>query len=269
MKIRVIDFNLQYTIESGQFFGYKKQKTSIYSFALDKQLITIRQSKDNLFIDSNIPDLLSKINDFFDLNNNISELYKIFEKDLNLTRLLKLKGLRIIKQNPWDAIGSFIISSNNNIKRIQQIWHSLAEHLGENKILFPTPEKLTKAGETYLRRLGLGFRAEYLKKTSEIIYKNPGIIDQINNANYESAKEILMEFPGVGPKIADCVLLFGFQKYESFPIDIWISRIMSKLYFNDQKISNDEILSFAKNNWGMWAGYVQQYLYHGARIGLL
>ena len=181
----------------------------------------------------------------------------------------KLKGLRLIRQDPWEALACFIISSNNNVKRIQGIWKNLSERFSHDKKSFPTPHEVACRHERTLREAGLGYRAPFLLRSAQFISANPQTMDAIRAAEYTEALKRVISFPGIGPKVADCVLLYGFQKYEAFPVDVWILRVMRKLYFRGRSIPEARIRRFGQKRWGNLAGYVQQYLFHSARLKIL
>ena len=133
---------------------------------------------------------------------------------------------------------------------------------------FPRACSIAQSDERTLRNLGLGYRAPFLLHTARILARGRELLDEIRKADYREAKARLLKFPGVGEKVADCVLLFGFQKYEAFPVDTWIYRVVKKLYFRNRKVSEEKVQEFGCRRWGKYAGYAQQYLYHGAKEGL-
>ncbi len=180
----------------------------------------------------------------------------------------KLKGLRLIRQDSWEALACFIISSNNNVKRIQGIWKNLSG-FSRDKKSFPAAHEIACLHERSLREAGLGYRAPFLLHTAQFISTNPQTLDAIRGAEYTEALKRVIAFPGIGPKVADCVLLYGFQKYEAFPVDVWILRVMRKLYFRGRSIPEDRIRRFGQKRWGKLAGYVQQYLFHSARLKVI
>lgn len=271
MKILVSasDFNLEATLDSGQVFGFQKITAGTFQGIIAGRSAQIAQAKDRLWVSSKTNISERAVRKFFDLDRDLKPLYKLLEQDAPLKACQKFKGLRIIQQDPWEALAGFIISSNNNIKRIQKIWKSLSLHFCGSDALFPKPQKIAKGSEQLLRDLGLGYRAPFLLKTAKDVFRYPERFDWIQKADYEKSKELILKYSGVGPKVADCVLLFGFQKYEAFPVDTWITKAMRKLYFRGRKVSEDKAASFARKRWGPWAGYVQQYLFHTARIGHL
>ena len=133
---------------------------------------------------------------------------------------------------------------------------------------FPSALKIARSHENILRELGLGYRAPFLSRTATFLSNNPDYLETIRHSEYERAKERVLAFPGIGPKVADCVLLYGFHKLEAFPVDVWIARVIRQLYFRKRKISEDKVRRFGMKRWGGHAGYVQQYLFHSARMGV-
>ena len=287
MKIQVHDFNLEATLDSAQVFGFTKSEAGIYEGVLEGVPVKVWQEKEWLHLSlraerSNLPmaswrsprrpeGLLAKtVSQYFDLDRDMDPVYEILSTDERLLKPFQtFRGLRIIRQNGWEALAGFIISANNNFKRIQGIWRNLSRSLSHDEYNFPLPEQIASSSEAKLRELGLGYRAPYLFQTAKFVAANPEVLDRIRSAGYKEAKERVMAFPGVGEKVADCVLLYGFQKYESFPVDVWIHRIVRKLYFRNRKMSERKIAEFGRKRWGHQAGFVQQFLFHGARSGIL
>lgn len=262
MEIEVREFNLSATLESGQVFGFTKIGEKRYRGILLNAEVELEESSNRVRVECfNRRISAEKLKDYFDLERDLRPVYGTLKTDRIFCE--EIRGLRIIRQNPWEALASFIISSNNNIKRIQLIWNNLCRLTG----CFPNPNETAELSELKLRELGLGYRAPYLLKTARRIASEPTFLPRIYELDYMEAKEKLMELDGVGRKVADCVLLFGFQKYEAFPVDVWIARIMRKIYFNERNVSELKIAEFARKRWGNLAGYVQQYLFHFARTG--
>ena len=270
MKITADDFDLKNTLDSGQFFGFNPLSGSMFEMNVGEYAFRIRQTKNVLYLQGvEGEEVRKKLGEFFDLSRDLSGLYALLNADQKLKPLLRLRGLRILKQDPWEAIASFIISSNNNIKRIQHLWKQLADSIGKKKGVFPSCDEVSRSSPNFLRKLGLGYRAEYLHETARQIAENPSLLESAGKLSYPEAREIFMKFPGIGPKVADCILLFGYQFFESFPVDVWIEKIMRDLYFRDSDIPSGQLGDEARKKWGKWAGYVQQYLFHGSRKGIL
>lgn len=268
MQIKAEDFNLEATLDSGQVFGFKKDAEGVYEGVIAGHPARLWQIHDQLNVQSAIPE--EALINYFDLQRNLAPVYELMRQDEKLAAAAEnLRGLRLIRQNSWEALACFIISSNNNVKRIRHIWNNLSSRLSENKNTFPSVANIAKCHERTLRELGLGYRAPFLSRTARLVSKNETTLDAIRQAEYEEARERVIQFPGVGPKVADCVLLYGFQKHEAFPVDVWILRVMRKLYFRNRKVSEEKVRQFGMKRWGKNAGYIQQYLFHGARTGIL
>ncbi len=260
-------------MESGQVFGFSKSE-GLYQGSFGGIFMKLWQKGKRLFFESAgkpfPPGIEMHLRRYFDLERNLNPLYSLLEQDPKIPSVWNaIRGLRLIRQDSWEAMGCFILSSNNNIKRIQQMWHRLSNALGMDGRHFPGFEALADSDESLLRSLGLGYRAPYLLKSARLVRDKKNILKKIENSSYPEAKEMLMEFPGVGSKVADCILLYGFHKMEAFPVDVWIARILRKLYFRNRNVPEKKLLAFAQKRWGLLGGYVQQYLFHGVRTGVL
>ena len=120
-----------------------------------------------------------------------------------------------------------------------------------------------------MRQAGLGYRAPFLLRTAQFLSTNPHNLEAVRGEDYAAARSRVLAFPGIGPKVADCALLYGFQRFDAFPVDVWILRAMRKLYFRNRSVSEERVHAFGQKRWGTMAGYVQQYLFHGARTGVI
>jgi len=275
MKIKVDDFDLELTMDSGQVFGFTKDAAKGYTGSLAGVHCRFSQEGNVLAFDKKeaLP-RAEAVAHYFDLHHDLSLTYSILESDEKLRGLGRsLKGLRLIRQDAWQGLACFILSSNNNVKRIQHIHRNLIRHFEQRRKSglkgFPSALEIASSHEGVLRELGLGYRAPFLWAASKYVAGNPACLDHIREAEYAEACEKVIAFPGIGPKVADCVLLYAFQKYEAFPVDVWILRIMRKLYFRNRSVSEKKIQEFGQKRWGKDAGYVQQYLFHGARTGII
>ncbi len=213
----------------------------------------------------------------FGIDDDMHGIYKGIETDMFISEAIsRMYGLRVTQSDPWETTLCFIISQFNNIKRIRGIVLNLRRRYGEefdfkgHKMrLFPAPEALSAAEAEGLRACGAGFRARYIKKAAKEC--SEGALDGIYDMEYDEAKKHLMQLDGIGDKVADCILLFGYKRYEAFPIDVWIKRIMEKRYMG-KNASISEIRSFAHSRWKGLAGYAHEYIYaygRQKRIGVL
>lgn len=269
MRIKAPDFNLEATLDSGQVFGFSKKQDGTFEGVLGNRRMVLRQESDFLKVNAEGVSEAA-LRRYFHLDYDLAPVYRVLSEDAPLEKIhQKLKGLRIICQEPWEALAGFILSANNNIKRIRGIWDRILQKFSNGSVHFPDASEIAGSTESVLRKIGLGYRAPFLLKTARMISSDHGHFNRIRAADYAQAKEELIRYPGVGAKIADCVLLFGFQKYEAFPVDVWILRAIKKLYFRNRKISEKKAQEFAQKRWKDRAGYIQQYLYHGVRTGII
>ena len=216
---------------------------------------------------------------YFDLDRDYEDIKnKLSNVDDNLKNSIRYgSGIRILNQDLWETIISFIISANNNIPRIKGIIERISLNYGKKIVwngreyfCFPTPEELSKASVSDLRKLGLGFRDVRVYETTKIINENKKILQELKNEkDVNVLKERLLEFPGVGPKVADCIMLFSvLKRLEVFPIDVWVRRVMNDLYIRNEdetKVNKREIEKLAKEKYGNLAGIAQQYLFYWRR----
>lgn len=175
-------------------------------------------------------------------------------------------GLRLLRQDPWETTVAFLTSANNNVLRIEGILRRIAETwgepLGDGHHAFPDAETLARARESDLRGVGLGYRAPFLKQTARLVAK--GDVKLVRGAPLAETREALLELPGVGPKVADCIALFALDCDDAFPIDRWVLRAVAAVAGREVKPREAE--SFARERWGQDAGLAQQYLFHAVRV---
>jgi N-glycosylase/DNA lyase len=271
MNLRVkLPYSLKHSLDCGQVFRWEQCKGS-YLGVVGDSMFKVEQRDNKLTIEqSSYSKNGTDIEDYLDASSDIAPKLREIDADENIHMAIEqFKGLRIFRQLPWECIISFIISSYNNIPRIKTIIRNMSRFYGKRISLngysdfsFPAPSSLARASVRDLRKLGLGFRAEYIIDSSRKFVKEEERITSLYAKTYEEAKDYLLGFSGVGEKVADCVLLFAFKKYEAFPVDIRINRIIEELYFKGEKVSPKKIREFARKHFGRFCGYAQQYLYH-------
>jgi len=181
-------------------------------------------------------------------------------------------GLRIIRQEPWETLVSFVISQVSNVIRISRTVETLAMHYGDHlgdglSASFPLPEQLAQADDNALRLLGLGYRAPHLVSISNAVNDGHLFLEPLRYAPYEEARATLMELPGVGPKVADCCLLFSLDHLEAFPVDRWVIRAVEEWFDVRPGMSQEAMGIWARERFGPYAGYAGQYLFHSRREG--
>jgi len=284
-------FSLDFTLECGQAFRWEKIGEWWYG-VVRRCAVKARQKNDVLEVYTYPEKLNSKFwKSYFRLDDDLPKIYSLIVKDEYIRAAVKrFKGLRLLRQEPWECLISYICATNKNIPGIKNMILNVSRKFGERLLFdgfefyaFPTPLSLANARVEELRVCKLGFRAEPVLKVSREV--NAGELDlkALGKLNYEEAKAELMKLPGVGPKVADCVLLFSLDKLEAFPIDVWMKRIIMNYYAEHfdrafvEKTSNkksltrseyDKISFFGRKYFGSFVGYAQEYLYHFERSKL-
>ena len=273
-------FEPKHIFECGQCFRWNKQEDGSYTGVFRNNVINVKKQAEKIFFKGickgNIKDECKK---YFDLDTNYDNIKsRLSNVDDYLKTSIKYgEGIRILNQDLWETLISFIISANNNIPRIKGIIERISKSYGKKIVwnnneyyTFPTPQELSKASVEDLRKLGLGFRDVRVYKTTKIINENPDKLKKLaDEKDVNKLKEELLQFPGVGPKVADCIMLFStLKRLEVFPIDVWVRRVMNELYIKNEdeaKINKKEIEQLAKTKYGNLAGIAQQYLFYWRR----
>lgn len=253
--IKQKDFNLDETLDCGQAFRWEKVESeyecTYKGFFLNKQLTISSDGEKLIFHDTTEDDFVNVWYDYFDLGTDYNELKEILSADETLRRACNFAGgIRLLKQDKWETLCSFIISQNNNIPRIKGIISRLCEHYD----CFPQASQLALETEESLGYLRAGFRAKYIIDASKKVAEGKLDLDKTAEMDIDEARKALMEIKGVGPKVAECVLLFGMHRTEAFPVDVWIKRVLERYY-------PDGFPEFAKTI----GGIAQQYLFHYIR----
>ena len=257
------------SINSGQVFLWEKQGSDWYGI----------DGQDVLKINKNgvIKSIRNLETDFFRKNDNIEEIIKSISKDKTVKKAVKeYEGLRLFRQDPFQCLISFIISSNSNIQKIKNSLEKITKKFGkkvkiQNKefFLFPEPEKMAKATIDEIKSCGVGYRAPFIKEAAKMVILNKIDFEYLKKCDYYEAKKNICLIPGVGNKVADCIMLFSLNKLESFPLDTWMIKILEKYYSKEFKIETKTItqkqyeLLHEKivNYFGPYCGYAQQYLF--------
>jgi len=269
-------FDLVHIFECGQCFRWNKQPDGSYTGVFRNNVINVKKDKGKIIFtgicEGNIEEICKE---YFDLDTNYEEIKnKLSKIDTYLENSIKYgSGIRILKQDLWETIISFIISANNNIPRIKKIIERISKEYGEKIIFrgqeyytFPTPEQMKNVEVQDFRALGLGFRDVRLYETIQRTLKEQIDLEKIRREkNIEDLRNSLLQIPGVGPKVADCIMLFALKKYEVFPVDVWVRRVISELYFENKEQKPKQIQRFAQKQYGSLAGVAQQYLFYWRR----
>ena len=222
------DFDLDETLDCGQAFRWEKTGENTYKgFYLNTPLTISNEGKYIIFYETDEETFLKVWADYFDLYTDYSVMKNRFSQDETLKKACEFaSGIRLLKQDKWEALCSFIISQNNNIPRIKGIISRLCEHYGG----FPTYSQLSKETPESLSFLRAGFRAKYLVDASQKLESGQLSLEEISKTDIETARKMLMTIKGVGPKVAECALLYGMYRTEAFPVDVWIKRVLDNYY---------------------------------------
>lgn len=249
-QIKNLDFDIAFTMDSGQ--------TPTFTWIKNENDYTELSTGHSLPLNVDALRRNDKYRKMFRLQDDVSSIYEKISKDDSILReaTAKFGGLRLTHCDEWESTVAFLLSQNNHIKRIQKNYFDIHTACGA-----VTPENLLK---TDISQLKLGYREKYLKQTAALIAENGFDLTHINKLNVEEARETLQELPGIGPKVADCILLYGFGKTECFPTDTWVYQAMEKFY----DVRPADVQTFAKERWGKYAGYAQQLLFCKARSEL-
>ena len=273
------DFSLEQTLECGQCFRFEKLADDNYAVVHKKRLVNVLQEKKNLiFIGSCMEDVENIWIPYFDLNRDYSKIKRQLLKDKKLAPAIEEKwGVRLLNQEFYETLISYIISQNKQIPHIKKIIKDMSEKYGQllgsiegkKYYSFPDIKTLSKIGTEGFKELKTGFRAAYLEDAALKLYSGEISEDMFKDLSYEKAKEKLKEIKGVGDKVANCVLLFSLGYRHAFPVDVWIKRIMEELYFDGKETDKDVIEKTAADRFGEYSGYAQQYLFcYGREHGI-
>ncbi len=288
MKLRlrpsITPFDLEHTVQSGQVFRWQKYEDFWWGI-VEGRVLRIRQSADVLEFDGADADC---VRSYFRLDDNFGRILPEISIDSLMKRVVhQLGGLRIVRQNPWECLISYVCATHKSIPAIKMMIANLSRRFGQKLAFedrsffgFPEPRVLAGAPISDLKRCGLGFRAERIRAVARIVESGELDLEELKRTDYERARCVLLKLPGVGNKVADCVSLFSLEKLEAFPVDIWMKRAIRRHYasnFSDSfidVITKKESLSsreynaigrFARSCFGKYAGYAQQYLFHFMR----
>jgi N-glycosylase/DNA lyase len=262
LQFEIPSFSLKETLESGQFFRFTKALDSYLVQCYDRMFV-LRQEGDILFSDGVEESFIRKM---FRLEDDFDSILREFDRDPIIHRAIqKYRGMRLIRQDPWECLFSFLCSSAKRVDHIRCMIESLCRCSGRkiqfgNNITYGFPEPLTLQTSHSLGGIGAGFRTSYLADANQCMDREKLL--NLIGLPYHEAKQELMRLSGVGRKIADCILLYSLDFLEAFPIDTWMKKGLQKAYFHGKKATVREMEEFAANHFGPCAGYAQLYLYH-------
>lgn len=274
MKIPLpLPFNLKYTLECGQAFRWREIDGWYYA-AVKGQAIKCKQVGSAMeFFTAPEPDDVSLIRDYFRFDDDLPAILREIDKDEYIHGAIeKYKGLRLLRQEPWECLVSYICSAASSVKKIGQDVDRLSAAFGQELSIgwrtmhsFPSPETLARSCAGDICECRVGFRSGYIHEIAKAVASGRLDLEALRRKPYKEAKQNLLEYKGIGEKIADCVLLFSLDKLEAFPADRWIRRAMQENYEECRGASDREIWEFAASHFGRYAGYAQEYIYQRIR----
>jgi N-glycosylase/DNA lyase len=273
VRFAVKEYDLAATLASGQVFRWRRVEGDAWEGVLGNQWFRLRQSAGGVEAETLATHpRWDCVRHFLGLGDDLAAIRETFPVDEPMRAAVQAcPGLRLLRQDPWECTASFILSSTKQIVQIQQCAELLAERFGEPvevpaghapAFSFPSMNRLAGVTEAELRSCKLGFRARYLGETARLLSRDGSCLETLARLPTVQAREILMNLPGIGRKIADCVLLFAYGRQDAFPVDVWVLRALRTLYFPEKNPSPRTLEHFTANHFGPYAGYAQQYLFH-------
>jgi len=262
--------NLRATLECGQVFHWRERADGAWEGLIGDQFAVVREEERRLLV---LEGREAVVAPYLALDHDLDAIYAGFPEDETMLAALEFcRGLRMIRQPAWECLATFITSSMKQVAHIRQMSTALRARFGRavrgtDLRAYPTAEALAAATEDDLRACGLGYRAKNLRSTAQRVASGEADLGKMSALEDAELREALCEFPGVGRKVANCAMLFGFGRLSAFPVDTWISRVMKRHYWRGRKkptpLALEENLA---SRFGPHAGYAQQYLFHHARM---
>jgi N-glycosylase/DNA lyase len=292
--------DLAATLDSGQAFRWRRDGDG-FQGVLVESVISLRQTDDGLEFSSapgSERELRPQIVDYLALDVDLDEIYRSIRTDERIGAAIdRFRGMRVLRQDPWECLASFICSSNSNVKRIRRNIEDFSKLCGEpiradgqSRHAFPTPEQLALVGPEALRRLKLGYRADYLHEAAVMVAEGRVSPLALREVSYDEALEQLLTVPGVGDKVANCVALFSLDQPGAFPVDVWIHRALEEIYPSEISayrrrimrragpnrprpgkrkdgaiVARDRLREWAQEHFEKYAGWANHYLFHDRR----
>ena len=260
--------DLENTLLSGQVFHWNRKPDGSWSGLIGDEVVVVSEKNENLVVHRGSAD---RVHRYFALDHPLEEIYAAFpDEPLSQASLAACQGMRILRQPRWECTATFITSSMKQVAHIRAMSLAIRERFGaavEGAEInaYPPIEVLAKASERSLRECGLGYRAENLLKTARLLADGKLDLEAIAKLPTPKLRETLQTLPGVGVKVANCILLFTYERLDAVPIDTWIHRILLAMR-NGRKGTPTQLATYARRRLGPYAGYVQQYLFHHARM---
>jgi N-glycosylase/DNA lyase len=264
------DINLRATLDCGQVFHWREREDGAWEGLIGDEYAVVRQAGSGLEVLRGDPERVGR---YFAMDHDLEAIYAGFPRDATMLAALDFcRGLRIIRQPAWECLATFITSSMKQVTHIRQMSRALRARCGRavrgtDHRSYPAPAAIAAASEDELRACGLGYRAKNLRATAQRVASGDADLAAWRQLDDDALRDALCTLPGVGRKVANCVMLFGFERFAAFPVDTWIARIMRRHYLRGNKKATPLALERKlAHRFGPHAGYAQQYLFHHARM---
>lgn len=267
------NFNVSHIFDCGQCFRWNKEEDGSYTGVVKNKVINVEQHDSKVVFNNITMDDYNMVKEYFDLNTDYTEIKNKVNTDDIMDEAINFgSGIRILNQDEWETMISFMISANNRIPMIKKVIENLSFYFGDyicnyrgrDYYSFPTAEQLSVVPVEKIQECKAGFRAPRLKAAAERFLKDKNIVYNIKNTSYDEGLAYLKTYAGIGDKVANCILLFSMKQFDTFPVDVWVRRVMQTLYV-DKDTKDADIQRFAENKFGKFSGYAQQYLFYYAR----
>ena len=272
-------FDLESTLFSGQVFRWRKQG-EWYEGVVFGHIVRVREVEGGIAFttaDDGVGVTKSRLRDYFALDDDLHKVYSVLSRDDGLDQAFdRYRGMRILRQDPWETTLSFLCAQNSNVLRITRNVEDMCRSFGRpislegsTRYTYPTPDALAEAGEQALRDLGLGYRARYIVSAAERVARGQIDLMALRDASYEDALDALVSLDGVGDKVANCIMLFCMDKPQAFPVDTHIRQVLRERYPRARRVKSSDIRrvrAWAQEHFAPYAGYANHYLFHSRRV---
>lgn len=267
------DFNITHIFECGQCFRWNREEDGSYTGVVKNKVINVLQQKNTVEFNNVNTDDFDIIKNYFDFDTDYETIKNTLNTDEIMAEAIKFgEGIRILNQEEWETMVSFMISANNRIPMIKKVIENLSvsfgdyigNYRGKEYFSFPTAERLSAAPVERILECKAGFRAPRIKEAATRFLYEKDKIYNIKNMSYDEGLAYLKTYKGIGDKVANCILLFSMKHFDTFPVDVWVRRVMQTLYVS-KETKDADIRKFAENKFGKYSGFAQQYLFFYAR----
>ncbi|HOT22479.1 MAG TPA: DNA glycosylase [Sedimentibacter sp.] len=267
------DFNITHIFECGQCFRWNREDDGSYTGVVKNKVINVLQQENTVEFNNINTDDFDIIKNYFDFDTDYETIKNTLNTDEIMAEAIKFgEGIRILNQEEWETMISFMISANNRIPMIKKVIENLSvsfgdyigNYRGKEYFSFPTAERLSAAPVERILECKAGFRAPRIKEAATRFLYEKDKIYNIKNMSYNEGLAYLKTYKGIGDKVANCILLFSMKHFDTFPVDVWVRRVMQTLYVS-KETKDADIRKFAENKFGKYSGFAQQYLFFYAR----